>query len=288
MSVFVQDDVRVLVQGITGKEGKFHTERMLEYGTNIVAGVTPGKSGQKINEIPVYDTVQKAVSETEAEASVIFVPPAFAADAILESLNSEIDLSVAITEGIPVHDMLLVNRYLSESDTRLIGPNCPGIISPGESKLGIMPGDIFKEGDVGIISRSGTLTYQIADSLVRRGIGQSTVIGIGGDPVIGTSFIDALRAFENDEETSAIVLIGEIGGSDEEKAAEWIEKNFTKPVIAFIAGQTAPPGKRMGHAGAIVSGSSGTAQNKTKAFEKAGIEVAETPKQVGEKIEKVK
>lgn len=288
MSVFIQNDTRILVQGITGEEGKFHTERMLDYGTNIVAGVTPGKGGRKINNVPVYDTVREAVNETSAEASIIFVPPAFAADAILESLNSELKLTVAITEGIPVHDMLLVKRCLFETGTQLVGPNCPGIISPGKSKLGIMPGSIFKEGDVGILSRSGTLTYQIADSLVQRGIGQSTVIGIGGDPIIGTSFIDALQAFENDEETNAIVLVGEIGGSDEEKAAEWIKENGTKPVVALIAGRTAPSGKRMGHAGAIVTRATGTAKSKIKAFQEAGIEVGETPKQVGEKIKKVK
>lgn len=286
MSVLVGDDTRVVVQGITGSEGKFHAERMQEYGTNVVAGVTPGKGGEEVLGVPVYDTVKEAVREEDADASAVFVPPAFAGDAVMESLDADLDLCVAITEGIPTHDMIRVNRRLSEVDTRLVGPNCPGVITPGEAKIGIMPGNIFDPGNVGLVSRSGTLTYQLVDSLGRRGVGQSTVIGIGGDPIIGTSFIDSVRAFENDDETDVIALVGEIGGSDEERAAEWIEENVSKPVVGFIAGRTAPPGKRMGHAGAIVSGSgTGTADSKVNALREAGVRVAETPAGVADEID---
>ena len=286
MSVFVGDETRLVVQGITGSEGKFHAERMQEYGTNVVAGVTPGRGGDEVLGVPVYDTVKEAVREEDANASAVFVPPAFAGDAVMESLDAEIDLCVAITEGIPTHDMVRVNRRLDEVDTRLVGPNCPGVITPGEAKIGIMPGNIFDSGNVGLVSRSGTLTYQLVDSLGRRGVGQSTVIGIGGDPIIGTSFIDSVRAFENDEDTDVIALVGEIGGSDEERAAEWIDENVTKPVVGFIAGRTAPPGKRMGHAGAIVSGSgTGTAESKMDALRDAGVRVAETPAGVADEID---
>jgi len=284
----VGDDTRLVVQGITGSEGKFHAERMGEYGTNVVAGVTPGKGGEEVLGVPVYDTVEEAVREGNANTSVVFVPPAFAGDAIMESLDSELDLCIAITEGIPTHDMIKVNRRLSEVETKLVGPNCPGVITPGEAKVGIMPGNIFDSGSVGLVSRSGTLTYQLVDSLGRRGIGQSTVVGIGGDPIIGTTFIDAVREFENDDSTDAIALVGEIGGSDEERAAEWIAENASKPVVGFIAGRTAPPGKQMGHAGAIVSGSgTGTAESKMSALREAGVDVAETPGEVADLIEKV-
>jgi succinyl-CoA synthetase alpha subunit len=286
MSVLVGDDTRVVVQGITGSEGKFHAKRMQEYGTNVVAGVTPGKGGEEVLGVPVYDTVKEAVREEDANASAIFVPPAFAGDAVMESLDADLDLCVAITEGIPTHDMIRVNRRLSEVDTRLVGPNCPGVITPGEAKIGIMPGNIFDSGNVGLVSRSGTLTYQLVDSLGRRGVGQSTVIGIGGDPIIGTTFVDAVRSFENDDETDVIALVGEIGGSDEERAAEWIDENVSKPVVGFIAGRTAPPGKRMGHAGAIVSGSgTGTAESKMNALRDAGVRVAETPGGVADEID---
>lgn len=286
MSVLVGDDTRVVVQGITGSEGKFHAKRMQEYGTNVVAGVTPGKGGEEVLGVPVYDTVKEAVREEDANASAIFVPPAFAGDAVMESLDADLDLCVAITEGIPTHDMIRVNRRLSEVDTRLVGPNCPGVITPGEAKIGIMPGNIFDSGNVGLVSRSGTLTYQLVDSLGRRCVGQSTVIGIGGDPIIGTTFVDAVRSFENDDETDVIALVGEIGGSDEERAAEWIDENVSKPVVGFIAGRTAPPGKRMGHAGAIVSGSgTGTAESKMNALRDAGVRVAETPGGVADEID---
>ncbi|MFP4174535.1 MAG: succinate--CoA ligase subunit alpha [Halobacteriales archaeon] len=288
MSVLVGDDTRLVVQGITGSEGKFHAERMQEYGTNVVAGVTPGRGGEEVLGAPVYDTVKEAVREEDANASAVFVPPAFAGDAVMESLDADLDLCVAITEGIPTHDMIRVNRRLSEVDTRLVGPNCPGVITPDEAKIGIMPGNIFDSGNVGLVSRSGTLTYQLVDSLGRRGVGQSTVIGIGGDPIIGTSFIDAVRAFENDDETDVIALVGEIGGSDEERAAEWIQENVSKPVVGFIAGRTAPPGKRMGHAGAIVSGSgTGTAESKMNALRDAGVRVAETPAGVADEIDEL-
>jgi succinyl-CoA synthetase alpha subunit len=286
MSVLVDDDTRVIVQGITGGEGKFHAEQMIEYGTNVVAGAVPGRGGQEVADVPVYDTVERAAREEDADASVIFVPPAFAADAIMEALDSPLDLAVAITEGVPTQDMAKVNKRLSEVDTKLIGPNCPGIITPGEAKLGILPGNIFSEGNVGLVSRSGTLTYQVVDNLTDRGLGQSTAIGIGGDPIIGTTFVDALEQFEQDEDTHAVVMCGEIGGEDEEKAARYIAENMDTPVVGFIAGRTAPPGKRMGHAGAIVSGSgTGTAESKINALNDAGVEVGDTPEEVAEAVE---
>ncbi|WP_224449235.1 succinate--CoA ligase subunit alpha [Haloprofundus salilacus] len=286
MSILVDDDTRVVVQGITGGEGKFHTGQMEEYGTNVVAGAVPGKGGQEVDGIPVYDTVDEAVREENADASVIFVPPAFAADAIFEALDTDLDLAVAITEGIPTQDMAKVNKRLSEVDTRLIGPNCPGIITPGEAKLGILPGNIFADGNVGLVSRSGTLTYQVVDNLTSRGIGQTTAIGIGGDPIIGTDFVDALSLFEEDDETDAVVMCGEIGGEDEEEAAAFIDEQMDTPVAGFIAGRTAPPGKRMGHAGAIVSGSgTGTAESKINALNDAGVPVGDTPEEVADAIE---
>ncbi|SEW28909.1 succinate--CoA ligase subunit alpha [Halobacterium jilantaiense] len=286
MSILVDDDTRVVVQGITGGEGKFHAEQMMDYGTNVVAGAVPGKGGQEVAGVPVYDTVHDAVDEEDADASVIFVPPAFAGDAIFEALDTDLDLAVAITEGIPTQDMAKVNKRLQETDTRLQGPNCPGIITPGEAKLGILPGNIFSEGNVGLVSRSGTLTYQVVDSLTQRGIGQTTAIGIGGDPIIGTDFIDALELFEADEETDAVVMCGEIGGEDEEEAAEYIAQHMDTPVAGFIAGRTAPPGKRMGHAGAIVSGSgTGTAESKINALNDAGVPVGDTPEEVADNIE---
>ncbi len=286
MSVLVDDDTRVVVQGITGGEGKFHAEQMMDYGTNVVAGAVPGRGGQEVAGVPVYDTVHKAVREEDADASVVFVPPAFAADALYEALDTDLDLVVAITEGIPTQDMAGVKKRLSETDTRLIGPNCPGIITPGEAKLGILPGNIFSDGNVGLVSRSGTLTYQVVDNLTSRGIGQTTAIGIGGDPIIGTSFIDALELFESDTETDAVVMCGEIGGEDEEQAAKYIAENMDTPVAGFIAGRTAPPGKRMGHAGAIVSGSgTGTAQSKIDALNDAGVPVGDTPEEVADDVE---
>ena len=286
MSIFVDDDTRVVVQGITGGEGRFHTGQMVDYGTNVVAGAVPGKGGQEVDGIPVYDTVDEAVREEDADASVIFVPPAFAADAIFEALDTDLDLAVAITEGIPTQDMAKVYKRLSEVDTTLIGPNCPGIITPGEAKLGILPGNIFESGNVGLVSRSGTLTYQVVDSLTSRGIGQTTAIGIGGDPIIGTDFIGALEAFEADPDTDAVVMCGEIGGEDEEEAAAFIAEYMDTPVAGFIAGRTAPPGKRMGHAGAIVSGSgTGTAESKINALNDAGVPVGDTPEEVADNIE---
>ena len=288
MSVFVDDDTRVVVQGITGGEGSFHARQMLEYGTNVVAGAVPGKGGQEAAGVPVYDTVSEAAAAEDADASVLFVPPAFAADAIFEALDADLDLAVAITEGIPTQDMAKVKRRLGETDTRLLGPNCPGIITPGEAKLGILPGNIFADGTVGLVSRSGTLTYQVVDNLTERGLGQSTAIGIGGDPIIGTSFVDALEAFEADAETDAVVMCGEIGGEDEEQAARFIGEYMDTPVAGFIAGRTAPPGKRMGHAGAIVSGSgTGTAQSKIDALNDAGVPVGDTPEEVADHVESV-
>ena len=286
MSVLVDDDTRVLVQGITGGEGSFHTEQMIEYGTNVVAGAVPGRGGDEVAGVPVFDTVDGAVDETDADASVVFVPPAFAADALFEALDSPVDLVVAITEGIPTQDMARVYKRLSEVDKTLVGPNCPGVITPGEAKLGILPGNIFSPGDVGLVSRSGTLTYQIVSNLTDRGLGQTTAIGIGGDPIIGTDFVDALRLFEDDPDTDAIVMCGEIGGEDEEEAAAFIDEYVDTPVAGFIAGRTAPPGKRMGHAGAIVSGSgTGTAQSKIDALNDAGVPVGDTPEEVADHIE---
>ncbi|OGB63898.1 MAG: succinate--CoA ligase subunit alpha [Caldithrix sp. RBG_13_44_9] len=285
MSILVDKTSRIVVQGITGKEGSFHTMQMLEYGTRVVAGVTPGKGGQKFeNKVPIFNTVKEAVQKTKANVSIIFVPPAFAADAIYEAADAGIATVVCISEGIPAMDMLKVYHYLKNTRTRLIGPNCPGIISPGKCKVGIMPGFIHREGKVGIISRSGTLTYEAVDQISRVGLGQSTCIGIGGDPVIGTRFIDALELFKNDKETRAVVLIGEIGGTAEEEAAQWIKKYFKKPVVAFIAGQTAPPGRRMGHAGAIISGGKGTAAEKMKALKRAGIHVCKSPADIGKTV----
>lgn len=276
MSILVGEETRVLVQGITGREGEFHTRLMLEYGTQIVAGVTPGKGGQEVQGVPVFDTVKQAVRASQANTTCIFVPPRFAPDAILEAADAGLDLIVCITEGIPVQDMVKVVNYLHRTKTRLIGPNCPGLISPGKSKVGIMPGSIHQPGPVGMISRSGTLTYEIVASLSRASLGQSTVVGIGGDPIPGCSFIDLLPLFEEDPQTKVVVLVGEIGGNDEEVAAEYIREKMTKPVVAFISGRTAPPGKRMGHAGAIISGRTGTAQAKIEALQGAGALIAET------------
>jgi succinyl-CoA synthetase alpha subunit len=287
MSVLVDEDSRAVVQGITGGEGRFHTEQMVEYGTNVVAGAVPGKGGQEVAGVPVYDTVAEAAAEADADTSVVFVPPAFAGDACFEALSvDELDVVVTITEGIPTQDMSRVYRRLQETDAYLVGPNCPGVITPGEAKLGILPGNIFEAGRVGLISRSGTLTYQVVDNLTNRGIGQSTAIGIGGDPIIGTSFVEALALFEQDDKTDAVVMCGEIGGEDEERAAEYIDEYMTTPVAGFIAGRTAPPGKRMGHAGAIVSGSgSGTAESKITALEDADVPVGDTPEQVVDHVE---
>lgn len=283
MSIFVDADTRVVVQGITGREGQFHARQCIEYGTKVVAGVTPGKGGQKMDAVPVFDTVAQAVSETGADCSLIFVPPPFAADAIMEAADAGVDLVVAITEGIPVIDMMRVKHYLDTKTSRLIGPNCPGIITPGKAKVGIMPAPIHKPGGpVGVVSRSGTLTYEVVYQLTRQGIGQTTCIGIGGDPVQGTNFIDCLQAFEADPDTRGVVMVGEIGGSAEEQAAEFIKANMTKPVVGFIAGMTAPPGRRMGHAGAIVSGGTGTAQGKVEALKAGGVHVCEDLGRIGE------
>jgi len=276
MGIFVNADTRLVVQGITGREGQFHTRQCVAYGTNVVAGVTPGKGGQKMDEIPVFNTVKEAVDKAGANCSMIFVPPPFAADAIMEATDAGVDLVVAITEGIPVLDMLRVKTYLEGTPTRLIGPNGPGIITPGEAKVGIMPGHIHKPGGpIGVMSRSGTLTYEVVYQLTLKGIGQSTCLGIGGDPVVGTNMIDCLDAFEKDPATKGIVMVGEIGGTAEEEAAEFIKANLTKPVVSFIAGLTAPPGRRMGHAGAIIDGSSGTAQGKIEALKSCGVHVCE-------------
>ena len=288
MSVLVDDDTRVVVQGITGGEGEFHAGQMIEYGTNVVAGAVPGKGGEEVHGVPVYDTVSRAAEAENADASVVLVPPAFAADALFEALDSPVDLVVAITEGIPTQDMARVYKRLGETDTHLIGPNCPGVITPGEAKLGILPGNIFSSGNVGLISRSGTLTYQVVDNLTDRGLGQTTAIGIGGDPIIGTDFVEALSLFEEDPATNAIVMCGEIGGTDEEEAAEYIDANMDTPVAGFIAGRTAPPGKRMGHAGAIVSGSgAGTAESKIDALDEAGVLVGDTPEEVADNVEEL-
>ena len=286
MSILVDKNTKVIVQGITGSEGRFHTERMLEYGTKVVGGVTPGKGGQEVLGLPVFDTVRQAREATGANASVIFVPPALAADAVMEAADAGLDLAVCITEGIPALDMAKVKNFLKGKNTVLIGPNCPGVISPGQAKLGIMPSPIHQEGNIGVVSRSGTLTYEVVDQLTHAGLGQSTCIGIGGDPIIGQTFLDILKKFKDDPQTEAVVLIGEIGGRAEEEAADYIRENFNKPVFAFIAGQTAPPGRRMGHAGAIISGKAGTAADKVAALKAAGITVVETLGALGETVKK--
>jgi succinyl-CoA synthetase alpha subunit len=285
MSVLVDQNTRLLVQGITGKEGSFHTEQAMAYGTKVVAGMVPGKGNTKHLGVPVFDTVAKAVKETGANASVIFVPPPFAADSIMEAADAGVALVVCITEGVPTLDMVRAWDFLQGKKTRLIGPNCPGIISPGRCKVGIMPGHIHKEGHVGVVSRSGTLTYEAVGQLTKLGIGQSTCIGIGGDPIIGTNFLDALQLFNEDPETAAIVMIGEIGGNAEETAAAYVKANVKKPVVGFVAGQTAPPGRRMGHAGAIISGGSGKASDKIQAMQEAGITMCSTPAEIGEKVQ---
>jgi succinyl-CoA synthetase alpha subunit len=287
MSILVNSDTRIVVQGMTGREGTFHTRQCVEYGSKVVAGVTPGKGGQDMDGIPVYNTVAHAVEKEGANASLIFVPPAFCGDAILEAAEAGVELVVCITEGIPTIDMVKAKEAIRYNNVRLVGPNCPGVITPGECKMGIMPGFIHKPGDVGVISRSGTLTYEAVAQLTELGIGQSTCIGIGGDPVIGSTFIDLLRLFNGDPDTSAVVMIGEIGGSAEEEAAAFIRDEMNKPVVSFIAGQTAPPGKRMGHAGAIIAGGKGTASEKIKALEEAGVTVSRSPADIGAEIAKV-
>ena len=286
MSIWLDSNSKIVVQGITGKNGQFHSEQMLNYGTKLVGGVTPGKGGQETLGLPIWDTVSEAV-DAGANVSCVFVPPAFAADAIMESADSGIKLIVGITEGIPALDMVKVKKYINSKDVRLIGPNCPGIITPGESKVGIMPGHIHRRGDVGVISRSGTLTYEAVNQVTEKGFGQSTCVGIGGDPVNGTNFVDCLKAFENDKNTKSIIMIGEIGGTAEETAADYVKEYVSKPVVGFIAGRTAPPGKRMGHAGAIISGGKGTAREKMKAMERAGIHVTENPAELGKTLEEI-
>ena len=286
MSIFVNKNTKVVVQGITGRSGRFHTQQCVAYGTKIVAGVTPGRGGSDVDGIPVYDTVAEAAAATGADASVIFVPAKFAADSIMEATDAELRLVVCITEGISVLDMVKAKRFLEGRPTRLIGPNCPGVITPGECKIGIMPGYIHQPGKIGIVSRSGTLTYEAVDQVTKLGLGQSTCIGIGGDPVIGTNFVDVLEMFEADPDTEAVIMIGEIGGTAEEEAAKFVKENMTQPVVSFIAGQTAPPGKRMGHAGAIISGGHGTAAKKIEALKAVGIAVAESPATIGETLVK--
>ena len=289
MAVFIDNETRLVVQGITGRDGSFHTLQMAEYGTEVVAGVTPTKGGQRFSTaggegIPIFNTVDRAVRETGANASVIYVPPAFAGGAIMEAADAGIEFIVAITEGIPVQDMARALAFVKDRGSRLLGPNCPGLISPGKSKVGIIPAQIAQPGPVGVVSRSGTLTYEAVDQLTRAGVGQTTCIGIGGDPIIGTNFVDCLEAFGRDEDTQAIVMIGEIGGTDEQEAARWAKENLTKPVVGFIAGQTAPPGRRMGHAGAIISGAAGTAEEKIRAFQENGIAVATRPVEIKDLI----
>ncbi|MFQ5868342.1 MAG: succinate--CoA ligase subunit alpha [Candidatus Zixiibacteriota bacterium] len=284
MAILVDRKTKVVVQGITGRDGSFHALQMKKYGTKVVSGVTPGKGGQSVDGIPVFDTVEQAVKETKANTSVIYVPPAFATDAIYEAIDAGVKLIVCVTEGLPTTDVLTIYNYLKIKGVRMVGPNCPGVISPGLSKVGIMPGQIHRKGNVGVVSRSGTLTYEVVWHLTLKGLGQSTCLGIGGDPIIGTNFIDCLELFEADPQTEAIVLIGEIGGTDEEEAALYIKKYVSKPVVAFVAGRTAPPGKRMGHAGAIISGGSGTAEEKIRAFNRVGIPVAELPAQVADLV----
>ena len=286
MSVWLNSKSKVIVQGITGKNGQFHTEQMLDYGTKVIGGVTPGKGGQETLGVPIWNTVNEAV-DNGANVSCVFVPPPFAADAIMESADAGVELIVAITEGIPALDMVKVKKYLEPIETRLIGPNCPGLITPGESKVGIMPGHIHRKGDVGIISRSGTLTYEAVNQVTEIGLGQSTCVGIGGDPVNGTDFIDCLEAFENDSQTKSMIMIGEIGGTAEELASEYVKEYVTKPIVGFIAGRTAPPGKRMGHAGAIISGGKGTAREKMRAMERAGIHVTDNPAKLGDTLEEI-
>lgn len=287
MSILVNKNTKILVQGITGKHGSFHAEQCLAYGSQIVAGVTPGKGGTKfMDQVPIFDSVQEAKEKTGATVSMLFVPPAFAADAIAESVDAGLDLIVAITEGIPVNDMVKVKQYMKGKDTRLIGPNCPGVITPGECKIGIMPGHIHKPGRIGVLSRSGTLTYEAVYQLTQRGIGQSSCVGIGGDPVNGTNFIDVLDMFNDDPDTDAVIMIGEIGGTAEEAAAEWIKEHMSKPVVAFIAGSAAPPGRRMGHAGAIISGGKGTAKAKFEALEAANVTICRTPADLGATLAK--
>jgi len=286
MSILINKDTKVICQGITGNSGRFHTKHMLEYGTKILAGITPGKGGSQVYKIPVFDSVEEAVEKTECDTSIIYVPAPFAADAIIEAVEAGIKLIICITEGIPTIDMLRVKAYLATKTARLIGPNCPGVITPGESKIGIMPGYIHTPGSVGVVSRSGTLTYEAVWQLTKRNIGQSTCIGIGGDPVIGTSFIDALKLFQEDNGTKAIVLIGEIGGSAEEEAAEFIKQEITKPVISFIAGLTAPKGKRLGHAGAIIAGGKGTVEEKVSCLRNANVTVVNNPADIGETVAK--
>jgi succinyl-CoA synthetase alpha subunit len=284
MSVFINKDTKVIVQGITGSTALFHTKQMLEYGTKIVGGVTPGKGGTEVEGVPVFNTVSEAVAQTGANASVIYVPAPFAADAIIEAVDADLDLAICITEHIPVLDMAKVKRYMEGKKTRLVGPNCPGVITPEECKIGIMPGYIHTKGHVGVVSRSGTLTYEAVHQLSQAGIGQSTAVGIGGDPVNGTNFIDVLKAFNEDEDTYAVIMIGEIGGTAEEEAALWVKENMTKPVVGFIGGRTAPEGKRMGHAGAIISGGKGTADEKIRVMNECGIKVADTPSVMGETL----
>ncbi|WP_110929402.1 succinate--CoA ligase subunit alpha [Bacillus massiliglaciei] len=284
MSVFINKDTKVIVQGITGSTAIFHTKQMLEYGTKIVGGTSPGKGGSEAEGVPVFNTVAEAVAETGATASVIYVPAPFAADAILEAVDAELDMVICITEHIPVLDMVKVKRYMKGKKTRLIGPNCPGVITPEECKIGIMPGYIHKKGHIGVVSRSGTLTYEAVHQLSQAGIGQSTAVGIGGDPVNGTNFIDVLKAFNDDPETKAVIMIGEIGGTAEEEAAVWVKEHMTKPVVGFIGGRTAPAGKRMGHAGAIISGGKGTADEKIRVMNESGIKVADTPSVIGETL----